>query len=71
MRQRRMIQMRVRGEDVRDPLAFDRFLQRIEMRIDHGTRINHRNFTIADDVDARSQIGEGPRILRDHPSDAG
>ena len=65
-----MIQMRMRREHVRYPLARDRLLQRFEMRIDHRPRIDHRHFTIANNVDARSQIGERPRILGNHPSDA-
>ena len=49
---RRMIAMRMRDENMRDGLAFERAHQCFNMRVDHRAGIDHRDLTVADDVQA-------------------
>src|SRR6185312_16932530 len=51
-RGRRMIEMRVRDQDVRDGLAAERGEQRVDMRRDVGPGIDEGDLAVPDDIGA-------------------
>ena len=63
--------MRVGDEDMRHRLAAHRRKEVLDMLRTVGTRIDHRDPILADDVAAGSLEGEGPGIVRDDPPDKG
>ena len=61
--------MAVGDQNVRHGLAFQRLLQGFEMFSIFRAGINDRNFTLPDDVDPCTDIGERAGIVRNHAAD--
>ncbi len=59
----------VGDHDVAHRLTLQRGQQGLEMAVEVGTRIDDRYRSLSDDVGAGADIGEGPRIVGDHPAD--
>jgi len=67
--QRRVIGMPMRDENILDRFAFKRGFQRFEMGFIMRAGIDHGDFAMADNIDARSDIGERTRIVGDDAPD--
>ena len=65
-----MIAMAVRDEDVRQPLAFDRGGNRLQMPLVGGTRVDDGDVAAADDITIGAEKGVGARIVGDDTPDA-
>ncbi len=68
-RGRRMIEMRVRDQDMRDGLAAQRAEQRRDMRSELRPRVDHGDLAMSDDVGARALEGERAGVARDDAAD--
>ena len=65
-----MVRVRVCDDDLRDALPrFECVDDRVDMRRDVGTRVDHRDIAASDDVGAGAEIGELARVLRDDAPD--
>src|SRR3954467_1577361 len=66
--ERRVVGMAMSDEDRPNPIAREGIDQRLAVLVEYGTRVDHGDVAMADDVGAGSLICVLGRVVRNHPA---